>query len=305
VARYVLRRALWSLVTLVGILSVSFLILHLSGDPVAMLVSADATPEEVAQLRAALGLNRPLQVQYLDFFAKALHGDFGTSFRYHVPAMGVVLERIPATFQLMLAGLAVTVLVAFPLGVAGGVRPGSWIDRVSQVWAAAGQATPGFFLGVMMIYLFAVYLRLLPASGRAGLDSYLMPSVVLGVYGAAPLTRLLRSALRDVLSRDYIRTARSKGLAESVVLLRHALKNALIPVVTVLAIQIGVLLSGSVITETVFAWPGMGRLVVQAVENHDLPVVQAAVCFTGAVILVLNFLVDICYGWLDPRIRLG
>ena len=222
-AQYVLRRALWSLVTLVGILSVSFLILHLSGDPVAMLVSADATPEEVAQLRAALGLNRPLQVQYLDFFAKALHGDFGTSFRYHVPAMGVVLERIPATFQLMLAGLAVTVLVAFPLGVAGGVRPGSWIDRVSQVWAAAGQATPGFFLGVMMIYLFAVYLRLLPASGRAGLDSYLMPSVVLGVYGAAPLTRLLRSALRDVLSRDYIRTARSKGLAESVVLLRHAL----------------------------------------------------------------------------------
>jgi peptide/nickel transport system permease protein len=305
VTQYVLRRALWSIVTLAGILTVSFFILHLSGDPVAMLVSADATPEDVARLREALGLNRSLSVQYLDFVAKALRGDFGASFRYHLPALGVVLERIPATFQLMLAGLAVTLVIAFPLGVASGMRPGTWIDRVAQVWAAAGQATPGFFLGVMMIYLFAVYLNVLPAFGNESMSGYVMPSVVLGVYGAAPLTRLMRGALREVLARDYIRTARSKGLAESVVLLRHALRNALIPVLTVLAIQIGVLLSGSVITETVFAWPGMGRLVVQAVENHDFPVVQAAVCFIGTIILVLNLLVDICYAWLDPRIRLG
>ncbi len=185
-AQYVLRRALWSVVTLAGILTVSFFILHLSGDPVAMLVSADATPEDVARLRAGLGLDRPLSVQYVDFFARALHGDFGASFRYRLPAMGVVLERIPATCNLMLAGLAVTVLIAFPLGVASGVRPGTWIDRVAQVWAAAGQATPGFFLGVMLIYMFAVWLNVLPAFGNEGLASYVMPSVVLGVNGAAP-----------------------------------------------------------------------------------------------------------------------
>ena len=300
---YIIRRLLATAVTLVGIIVAAFFILRLAGDPTTALLGESATPEDIARLRHLMGFDQPLWQQFTSFVWQAAHGDFGTSFYYRLPAMSIVLERVPATFDLMLAAMAVTAAIAFPLGMVAAYRRGSFVDSAATAIGAFGQAIPGFFLAILLIYAFSVKLKWLPAFGREDWRSYLMPAVVLAVYGAAPLIRLLRSTLQDVLTQDYIRTARAKGLSPAKVLLRHALRNALIPIVTLLGMQVGVLLGGSVITETVFAWPGMGRLLVQSIVQRDYPVVQAAVTLTGLVFLGINLFVDLLYGWIDPRIR--
>ncbi len=300
---YIVRRLLATVVTLVGIIVAAFFILNLAGDPTTGLLGENATPEDIARLRHLMGFDRPLWQQFTSFVWQAVHGDFGKSFYYRLPAMSIVLERVPATFDLMLVALAVTVAIAFPLGMVAAHRRGSFVDSAATAIGAFGQAVPGFFLAILLIYAFSVKLKWLPAFGREDWRSYLMPALVLGVYGAAPLTRLLRSTLQDVLTQDYIRTAQAKGLSPRKVLLRHALRNALIPTVTLLGMQIGVLLGGSVITETVFAWPGMGRLLAQSILQRDYPVVQAAVTLTGLIFLGINLVVDLLYGWIDPRIR--
>jgi len=280
-----------------------FMILHLSGDPTSLMLPLEATPEDVERFRHIMGFDRPLISQYLDFLRGIVAGDFGESFRYRSPAMSVVLERVPATAILTGGALLVTLLVAIPLGVLAAVKKDSVWDRVATVLALVGQAVPGFFLAIMMIYVFAVRLSLVPTYGFSGWRSLILPSITLGLYSAAALTRLLRANLSEVLRQDYIRTATAKGVTRRIMVIRHGMRNAFLPVLTLLGIQVGVLLGGSVITETVFAWPGLGRLMIQAVLNRDYPVVQAAVFFTAIVFLVINFLIDLLYSVLDPRIR--
>lgn len=300
---YLSRRALWSIVSLAGITVVVFFILHLSGDPTALLLPVEATPEDIAQFRHLMGFDRPLPVQYVDFVRGLARGDFGESFRYRAPAMGIVLERVPATAILTASALAVTLVIALPLGILAAVKKGTVWDRMAVTLALVGQAVPGFFLAIMMIFIFSVKLGLLPTYGFSGARSLILPAVTLGVYSAAALTRLLRANLSEMLRQDFIRTATAKGTTRYATVVRHGLRNAVLPIITLLGIQIGVLLGGSVITETVFAWPGMGRLMVQAVLNRDYPVVQAAVFFTAVVFLIVNLIVDLLYTVLDPRIR--
>lgn len=289
--------------SLAGITVMVFMILHLSGDPTSLMLPLEATPEDVERFRHIMGFDRPLISQYLDFLRGIVAGDFGESFRYRSPAMSVVLERVPATAILTGGALLVTLLVAIPLGVLAAVKKDSVWDRVATVLALVGQAVPGFFLAIMMIYVFAVRLSLVPTYGFNGWRSLILPSITLGLYSAAALTRLLRANLSEVLRQDYIRTATAKGVTRRIMVIRHGMRNAFLPVLTLLGIQVGVLLGGSVITETVFAWPGMGRLMIQAVLNRDYPVVQAAVFFTAIVFLVVNFFIDLLYSVLDPRIR--
>ncbi len=289
--------------SLAGITVMVFMILHLSGDPTSLMLPLEATPEDVERFRHIMGFDRPLISQYLDFLRGIVAGDFGESFRYRSPAMSVVLERVPATAILTGGALLVTLLVAIPLGVLAAVKKDSVWDRVATVLALVGQAVPGFFLAIMMIYVFAVRLSLVPTYGFSGWRSLILPSITLGLYSAAALTRLLRANLSEVLRQDYIRTATAKGVTRRIMVIRHGMRNAFLPVLTLLGIQVGVLLGGSVITETVFAWPGLGRLMIQAVLNRDYPVVQAAVFFTAIVFLVINFLIDLLYSVLDPRIR--
>lgn len=301
---YLVRRLAGSVLTLVGVMTVAFLLMHLSGDPVSLMLPPEAHQEDRDRLRESLGLDRPLVTQYVDFMSRAiLHRDVGHSFAYRLPAIEVVLERIPATAKLMGVSMILTVLIAVPLGVSAATHPGTWVDHSARLLALLGQAVPGFFMGVILIYALSVKWQVLPAFGMDSWKSYIMPSFVLATHAAAPLTRLLRGSLREVLKADFVRTARSKGLSERRVIYGHALRNALIPVVTVLAVQIGSLLGGAVITETVFAWPGMGRLMVQAIFNLDYPTVQATVIFTGLVFLTVNLLMDVAYAALDPRIR--
>jgi peptide/nickel transport system permease protein len=243
-------------------------------------------------------------VQYARFMGGAVRGDFGESLRYRRDAFGLVLERLPATLQLAASALALTLVVAVPLGIVTAVRRDSWLDHLGTLATVLGQATPGFWLGLMLIYLFAVQLRWLPTGGMGGLAHLVMPSIVLAAFFAARVARLTRSAVLDILGEDYIRTARAKGLGEPGVVGKHTLRNSAIPIVTLVGLEAGQLIGGAVITETIFAWPGLGRLTVQALLNRDFPVVLAAVSVTSVVYTLLNLLVDLAYGWLDPRVRI-
>ena len=302
---YLLRRLLQSLLVLLGVSAVVFLILHLTGDPAILLLPQDATAEDIARLRSQLGFNDPLIVQYLRFLRGAVQGNFGDSLRHGEPAMSLVLERLPATFELAGAGLLIALCLAIPTGILSAVRRNTVVDYVSTVVALLGQAMPTFWLGIMLILVFSVHLGWLPSSGRGGGDvQYLiLPAVTLGLFTTARITRLTRSGMLEVLGQDYIRTARAKGVSEPPVVWKHALRNASIPIITIVGIELGTLLGGSVITETIFAWPGVGRLSVQAIFNRDYPVVQAAVFLLATTFVVVNFLVDITYTYLDPRIR--
>jgi len=284
-------------------LTAVFLMVRLSGDPVLLFMPMDIQAKDVNEYRQRLGFNDPLIVQYGRFVKGAVRGDFGESLRYRRDAFGLVLERLPAT--LLLAGTAIllTLAIAVPLGVVTAVRRDSAIDHVGTVLTVLGQATPGFWLGLMLIYLFAVQLRWLPTGGIGGLSHLVMPSIVLAAFYAARVARLTRSALLEALGEDYVLTARAKGLAEPRVIAKHALRNSAIPIVTLAGLEAGQLLGGAVITETIFAWPGLGRLTVQALLNRDFPVVMAAVWFTSIVYTLANLVVDLAYGWLDPRVR--
>jgi peptide/nickel transport system permease protein len=300
---FLVRRFLQALLVLLGVSVVVFFILHLTGDPALLLLPPDASAEDVAKFREAMGFNDPVAVQYFRFLKGALRGDFGDSLRHGEPAMALVVERLPATFELAGAGLAIAVGLAIPAGILSAVRRNRPIDYISTVIALLGQAMPTFWLGIMLILVFSVRLGWMPSSGRGDIMHLILPALTLGLFTTARITRLTRSGMLEVLGQDYIRTARAKGVGEPPVVWKHALRNASIPIVTIVGIELGTLLGGSVITETIFAWPGVGRLSVQAIFNRDYPVVQAAVFLLASTFVLVNFFVDVIYTYLDPRIR--
>ena len=301
---YVTRRLLQSLLVLFGVSFVVFFILHLTGDPALVLLPPDASAEDVQRFRQVMGFNDPFVVQYGRFLSGALRGDFGQSVRHGESAFTLVVERMPATFELAGAALVVALVLAIPAGIVSAVRRNTMLDYISTVVALLGQSMPTFWLGIMLILVFSVQFNLLPSSGRGGLGHLILPAITLGLFTTARITRLTRSGMLEVLSQDYIRTARAKGVSGPPVVWKHALKNAAIPIVTIVGIELGTLLGGSVITETIFAWPGVGRLSVQAIYNRDYPVVQAAVFLLSSTFVLVNLFVDVLYTYLDPRIRL-
>jgi peptide/nickel transport system permease protein len=300
---FIVRRLAQAVLVVFGVSLVVFFVIRLSGDPAYLMLPPTATEEDRARFARQLGLDRPLHVQYGVFLQRGLQGDFGQSLRYSQPALPLVLERLPATLELTLAALVVSLVVAIPAGVISAVRRNSPTDTLTMLGALFGQSMPVFWLGIMLILLFSVRLEVFPTSGRGTLAHLVLPAVTLGLYSTARVTRLVRAGMLEVIGQEYIRTAWAKGLADRVVIYKHALRNTLIPVVTVVGLELGTLLGGAVITETVFAWPGVGRLAVTAIFQRDYPVVQAAVCVTALIFVVSNLLVDIVYGWLDPRIR--
>jgi peptide/nickel transport system permease protein len=301
---YIVRRILQSIVVVLGVATLIFLALRLSGDPVVLIVGAQATPEEIQRVRSSLGLDRPIHIQYLSFLSDLVRGDFGVSLRLKSPALPLVLERLPASLELALAASLLATVSAVPLGIVSAIRRNSIVDNVSMFFSLLGQSIPTFWLGVMAILLFSVRLGVLPTSGRRGWAHLILPSVSLAAYSMARIARLTRSAMLDVLGEDYLQTARSKGLRERVVIYRHALRNASISIVTVIAYMFAALLGGAIVTEVVFAWPGVGRLLVEAVHGRDYPVAQACVFVIAIFVTLVNLVADILYVYIDPRIRL-
>ncbi len=302
--KYILQRTFHGLIVVVGVSVVVFLLMHLSGDPVAVLLPLDTPPEDVEAFRHEMGFDRPLPVQYVYFLSRAARGDFGYSYHYRTDAMSLVLERMPATIKLTAAALLVTLVLSLPAGISAALKKNSPLDLFVRVFVLLGQAVPGFWLALVLIIVFAVRLRWLPVSGAQGWQSLVLPAITAGSFSVATVTRLLRSSLLEVLEENYIYTARGKGLPPRLVVTRHALKNAAIPVVTIVGIQVGWLLGGAVISEVVFAYPGMGRLAVTAISYRDLPVIQSFVFVTSLIVVLINLFMDILYSWLDPRIRL-
>ncbi len=302
-SQYILKRLMQAILVCFGISLITFLLLHVAGDPVVLLLSLESKAEDAAVLRKALGLDRSLAVQYLIFLKGLIRLDFGNSLFIREPALGLVLERFPATLQLTAAGMAIALIISIPLGVIAAVKRYSFLDNLSTLFAVSGQAMPIFWFGLMLIILFSVKVHLLPASGRGTLLHLLMPAVTLGA-SLAPITmRMTRSKMLDILSEDYIRTARAKGLHERGVLFKHALRNASIPIVTILGLQFGRLLGGAIVTETVFAWPGLGSLAVSAIRSFDYPLAQACILMMAFFVVIMNLAIDIAVGYLDPRIR--
>ncbi len=289
--------ALWSVVTVV------FIVMRLSGDPVPLLLPPDAPIAEMERVRADLGLDRPLLVQYGVFINHAIHGDFGRSIHFRTSAMKIVWERVPATIQLALASFLCAVVVAIPAGILSAIQRGSAYDSAVMGAALVGQAAPTFYIGIMLILVFSLWLGFFPTGGRGGWEHVVLPAVTLGAFAMASIARITRSAVLEILRADFIRTARAKGLPELWTIGKHTMKNAAIPIVTIIGLQFGNLLGGAVVTETIFSWPGIGRLAIQSIYNRDYPIVQACVFLTAAMFVVLNFLVDVAYGILDPRIR--
>jgi ABC-type dipeptide/oligopeptide/nickel transport system permease component len=301
--RYIARQLIQLVVVVFGISLLAFAILHVLGDPVLLLLPQNAGKEEFERYRHLLGLDRPLYVQYWKFLSRAVLGDFGKSWYADTPAFKLVIERMPPTIYLTFAGLMVALLISLPLGILAALKRHSWIDSLCTAVAVAGQAAPLFWLGIMMIIVFSVRLRLLPASGYGTWQNFLMPAFCLGA-ALAPITmRLVRSGVIEVLNMEFIKTARAKGLAEPTVVIKHAFRNVCIPVVTVLGLQFGQLLGGAIITETVFAWPGVATLTVESIRNQDFPVVQCAVILLALLIVAVNLLVDVIVGLIDPRIH--
>jgi peptide/nickel transport system permease protein len=301
---HLIRGAALAVPAVLGVVFVVFLLLHLSGDPSQILLPVEATPEQRAAFRAAYGLDRPFLVQYASYVAHVARGDFGRSFSFQEPALRVVLRRIPATVQLTVTATVIAVLVALPFGVIAATTRGSPYDRMVMALSVVGQSVPTFWLGMMMILLLAVRFPLLPVSGRGTLAHLVLPAWALAFWLMALLARVTRSEMLEVLGEDYVRTARAKGLSELVVCARHGLRNALLPVVTVIGLQVGGLLGGAVMTETVFAWPGVGTLILDSIMKKDFPVVIAAVVFVATVFILINLMLDLLYVVIDPRIRL-
>jgi peptide/nickel transport system permease protein len=299
-----LTRTIDSILVLVVTSIVVFLLLYLTpGDPAQLLLAETAVPEEIDRVRAKWGLDEPLPVQYLLFLRNAIKGDLGESFRYNRPAMSVVWEFLPATIELSAAAIVLAVFVAIPLGIVAATHRQSWIDNFAMLFSLIGQSAPVYWLGLMLITLFSLKLAVLPTSGRGGLTFLILPSVTLATWLIGLVTRLTRSTFLEILDQGYIRTARAKGLARVVVVYKHALKNALIPIVTIIGLQVGTLLSGAVITETIFAWPGIGTLAMNAIFTRDFPLIRAIVLVSALGFVLINLLVDLLYLILDPRIR--
>jgi ABC-type dipeptide/oligopeptide/nickel transport system permease component len=296
-------RFLRALVALWLVSTVVFVVMRLSGDPVPLLLPPDAPRAEIFRVRAELGLDRPLHVQYGVFLGHALTGDFGRSIHFREPAMRVVASYLPATLELGLAAFALAVIVALPVGVLSAVKRNSLLDHGTMSLALVGQSAPTFFLGILFILVVSLQAGLVPTSGRGTWAHLVLPALTLGAFAMASIARLTRSAVLEALGMDYVRTARAKGLSELWVVAKHTLRNAALPIVTITGLQFGTLLGGAVVTETVFAWPGIGRLAIQSIYNRDYPVVQAAVFLSAVMFIVLNFVIDVVYGVLDPRVR--
>jgi len=277
--------------------------MYLTGDPTLAMVPQDATPQQIQEVRHRMGFDRPFIVQYGLFISRAVRGDFGFSYRLQQPALRVVMDRMPATLRLAAVSVGISLLVAVPIGIIAAVKRNSLVDRLTMIGVLFGQSMPTFWFGIMAIVIVSVKLRWLPTSGYQGPKYLILPGLTLGLYTSAIIARILRSSLIEALGRDYIRTARAKGLSEARVLFRHALRNAWIPVITVVGLQIGYLMGGSIITETVFSYPGMGLLTIQAILGQDMPVVQAFVVTVAAIIVLINLIVDILYTYLDPRVK--
>jgi peptide/nickel transport system permease protein len=288
---------------MLGVVTIVFALLHASGDPATLLVSQDATQADIAQIRRAYGLDQPLSVQYARFVSRAARGDLGYSYRQGLPVAELIADRLRATCELALAGLAVAVMLGIPLGIVAAARHGSVLDTAAMTAALLGTSVPSFWLGLLLIIVFGVELGWLPISGSGTLKHLLMPAFVLGGFYAAQISRLTRTSVLEVLAQDFVRTAWAKGLAMRAVLLKHVLRNATLPVMTVLGMDFGRMLGGAVIVETIFAWPGMGRLAVQSVLGRDFPVVQGTAIMGAAIFLAVNLLIDLLYGWVDPRLR--
>ncbi len=301
--RYIAQRLLLGIFVLLGVSLTVFGLTFLGGDPAAALMPLNTAPEDIELFRHSAGLDQPIPIQYVNFLSHAVRGDFGQSFRYRQGAMGLVLERLPATLALAGMGMLFALLIGIPFGIISGLNRGKLVDSGSRIVVLLGQSVPGFWLAIILILVFAVNLRWLPVSGANGWKSLILPGLTVAVFPAAVIARLLRSSLIGVMSKEYIRTARAKGLKESTVLIRHALKNSAIPVVTVIGLQVGTLLAGAVIAEVVFAYPGVGRLMVQSISARDVPVIQAFVIVTATIVVVINITLDVAYTWLDPRIR--
>jgi ABC-type dipeptide/oligopeptide/nickel transport system permease component len=301
---YLLRRLAQSIVVIAVVVVLVFAMMFLSGDPAALLLPPDASREEIDAFRHEMGFDQPFWMQFVKFSGSLLVGDFGRSWRFQEPALSVVLERLPATFELAIAALGLSLLIAVPVGVLSAVRKDSKVDTVSMVLALLGQSVPGFWLGLMLILIFAVDLGWLPTSGRNGPEYLVLPAVSLALALAGRNARLVRSCMLEVLNEDYIRTARAKGLSEWRVVGKHALKNAMLPIVTIVGLELGSLLGGAVVTETIFSWPGIGLLAVQAIAGRDYPVVQAVIIISALCFVLINLAVDLLYTRLDPRVAL-
>src|SRR5258708_29643682 len=302
---YLLSRLLHGVFVLLGVSVVVFGLTWLTGDPASVLLPLNTPPDQVQKFRQNMGLDQPIPVQYAAFLGRAVHGDFGVSFRHRTAALPLVVERLPVTLRLMVAALVFAVLVALPLGIIAATFHRQPPDFLARFIALLGQSVAAPWLGVMLIFLFAVNLRWLPSSGDNQPQSIILPAIVAGAYSAAGLTRLLRSSLLEVMANDYMRTARAKGLTDRLVVWRHGLKNAAIPVIAFLGIQVTFMFGNTVIAEAMFAYPGMSRLAVEAISTRDMPVIQVFVLLAAALVVVVNLMVDVVYAWLDPRIRLA
>jgi peptide/nickel transport system permease protein len=302
----ILSRLASAAVVMFGVLCLVFLLIHLvPGDPVEVMLGESAQPADREALRRSLGLDRPLLEQFGHYLSNVLRFDLGVSLHSKRPIIDILAERIPATLELATAALLVALLIALPLGVLSAVRKDSLWDHSAMAVSLLGISIPNFLMGPLLILLFAVWLGWFPVSGRTGLASLVLPAVTLGTAMAAILSRMLRATLLDVLGEDYIRTARAKGLGPRAVIWRHALRNALLPVITLLGLQLGALLAGAVITEAVFSWPGIGQLIIDSIQRRDYPVVQACVLLISLSYVLVNTLTDLAYGWFDPRVRQG
>ncbi len=309
--RYIFRRLLQTVPVLLGVSVLAFAIMHVvPGDPVRLIAGPDAPESVVARVRVELGLERPLHVQYLSFLGRALRGDLGRSLRSRAPVIDEIFSRFPATLELTTVSMLLAVVVGIPLGLVAAVRRASWLDYLAMGASLSTLSMPIFWVAIVAIWFFSLQLGWLPVSGRAGpvwewegLRHIVLPAATLATTSLAIISRLTRSGMLDVLGREYVTTARAKGVPPWSVVGKHALKNALIPVVTVVGLQYGFLLGGAVVTETIFAWPGVGRLAITAILQRDYPVVQGCVLLVAVVFVLINLLVDVLYGWLDPRIR--
>lgn len=304
-ANYIAYRLGRTLIVILVLTFIVFVVLTASGNPARIMLPPYATAEQEAELRQALGLDRPWHVQYMTFLGRMVQGDFGDSIVYKQPALGLVLQHLPATFELTFAALVISIALGFPLGIAGAVYEGTPVDGLTMTLGVVGRTVPGFWLGILLILLFSVTLGWLPTSGRGGIWHLIMPGVTLATGFIAQIVLLVRTGMLDVLREDYIRTARAKGLPERVVLYRHALRNALVSVVTLVGLRFGTLMGGAVITEAVFSWPGVGMLATSAVSARDFPLVSATVIVLSVWIVFINLIVDVTYAFLDPRISYG
>ena len=300
---FVVKRLLQVVIVVFLALTVVFFLIRLSGDPTALFLPPDAPRDQIEEYRELLGFNRPLSTQYIDFMTSAVQGDFGESLRSKDDALGLVLARMPATFQLAVTALLISLAIAIPLGVLSAYKRNSFLDRFAVGFTVVGQAVPSFWLGLLLIYLFAVYFNVLPSSGGGTIAHLILPSVTLATYSIARFTRFTRSTMLDVMRKDFIRTAKASGAPVSRLIGKYALKNSLIPIITLVALDLGTLLGGAVVVEVVFAWPGVGRLLMQSLMNRDFPIVLAGVFIIALTYAIINFIADILYAYVNPQIR--